>query len=324
MEDVLEVYQRPYDPLRPVVCIDETNKQLIKETRIPCEPGQPEKVDSVYVRNGVADVFMISEPLAGRRETVVTQTRTALDFAEILRYTSDTLYPRTEKIVLVTDNLNTHSPASLYKAFPPEEARRLAERFEWHYTPKHGSWLDMAEIEIGIMSRQALGKPLPDLESFKQQVRTWTIRRNAEYAKINWQFKTQDARIKLARLYPVIVYKLTGCSTSVLISAAIHGLIFIIMKIHNIHKPKTRKPFIPAPASSLGATPIKQIKEIHKKQNSLIIIFLILRNITSSSLQYLIHFMKSLVSFNILLKHSGVIFRYDATSFLFTFSISSG
>lgn len=121
MEDVLEVYQRPYDPLRPVVCIDETNKQLIKETRIPCEPGQPEKVDSVYVRNGVADVFMISEPLAGRRETVVTQTRTALDFAEILRYTSDTLYPRTEKIVLVTDNLNTHSPASLYKAFPPEE-----------------------------------------------------------------------------------------------------------------------------------------------------------------------------------------------------------
>ena len=115
MEDVLEVYQRPYDPLRPVVCIDETNKQLIKETRVPCEPGHPEKVDSVYVRNGVADVFMISEPLAGRRETVVTQTRTALDFAEILRYTSDTLYPRTEKIVLVTDNLNTHSPASLYK-----------------------------------------------------------------------------------------------------------------------------------------------------------------------------------------------------------------
>ena len=200
MEDVLEIYQRPYDPLRPVVCIDETNKQLIKETRIPCEPGQPEKVDSVYVRNGVADIFMISEPLAGRRETVVTQTRTALDFAEILRYTSDTLYPRTEKIVLVTDNLNTHSPASLYKAFPPEEARRLAERFEWHYTPKHGSWLDMAEIEIGIMSRQALGKPLPDLESFKQQVRTWTIRRNAECAKINWQFKTQDARIKLREI----------------------------------------------------------------------------------------------------------------------------
>ena len=183
----------------------QTNKQLIEEKRIPCEPGQPEKVDSVYVRNGVADVFMIAEPLAGRRETVVTQTRTALDFAGILKHTSDTLYPGTEKIILVTDNLNTHSTASLYKAFPPEEARRLAERFEWHYTPKHGSWLDMAEIEIGIMSRQALGKPLPDLESFTQQVRTWTIQRNAQSVKINWQFTNQDARIKLASLYPIIV-----------------------------------------------------------------------------------------------------------------------
>lgn len=205
MEDVLEVYQRPYDPLCPVVCIDETNKQLIKETRIPCEPGQPEKVDSVYVRGGVADVFMISEPLAGRRETVVTQTRTALDFADILKYTSDRLYPRAEKIILVTDNLNTHSPSSLYKAFPPEEARRLTERFEWHYTPKHGSWLDMAEIEIGVMSREALARPLPDLESFEKQVRAWTIKRNAEHVKINWQFKTQDARIKLTKLYPSIL-----------------------------------------------------------------------------------------------------------------------
>lgn len=135
----------------------------------------------------------------------MTQSRTALDFAEILRYTSDTLYPRAEKIVLVTDNLNTHSPASLYKCFRPEEARWLAERFEWHYTPKHGSWLDMAEIEIGIMSRQALGKPCPDLESFRQQVRIWTVKRNAESVKIKWQFKTQDARTKLAKLYPVIV-----------------------------------------------------------------------------------------------------------------------
>lgn len=205
MEDILEVYQRPYDPLTPVVCIDETNKQMIKETRVPCEPGHPEKVDSVYVRNGVADIFMISEPLAGRRKTVVTQTRTAVDFAEILKYTSDTLYPRAEKIVLVTDNLNIHAPASLYKAFAPEEARRLTGRFEWHYTPKHGSWLDMAEIEIGIMSRQALVKPLPDLESFKRQVRIWTIKRNTECTKINWQFKTKDARVKLARLYPTIL-----------------------------------------------------------------------------------------------------------------------
>lgn len=205
MEDVPEVYQRPYGPLNPVVCIDGTNKQMIKETRIPCGPGQPERVDPVYIRNGVADVFMISGPLAGRRETVVAETRTALDFAEILRYTSDVLYPGTEKIILVTDNLNTHSPASLYRAFPPEEARRLAERFGWHYTPKPGSWLDMAEIEIGVMSRQALGKPLWDLESFKQQVHAWTVSRNKEHVKINWQFKTQDARIKLAKLYPVIL-----------------------------------------------------------------------------------------------------------------------
>ena len=205
MEGILEVYQRSYDPLRPVVCIDETSKQLIKEGRIPCEPGNPEKVDSVYVRNGVANVFMIAEPLAGRRETVVTETRNAVDFAQILKYTSDILYPRAEKVVLVTGNLNIHAEASLYKAFKPEEARRLAERFEWHYTPKHGSWLDMAEIEIGIMSRQALAKPLPDMESFKEQVRIWTIKRNAECKKINWQFKTTDARIKLAKLYPTVL-----------------------------------------------------------------------------------------------------------------------
>ena len=205
MEDVLGVYQRPYDLRRPVVCIDETNKQLIKEERLPCKPGSPEKVDSVYIRNGVANVFMISEPLAGKRETVVTKTRTAVDFANILKYTADELYAEAEKIVLVTDNLNTHSPASLYKAFSPEEARRLAERYEWHYTPVHGSWLDMAEIEIGIMSRQALSKPLPDLESFREQVRNWTIKRNAKQSKINWQFTTQDARIKLSRLYPTIL-----------------------------------------------------------------------------------------------------------------------
>jgi len=205
MEDVLEVYQRPYDPINPVVCIDETNKQLIKETRIPAAPGAPEKVDSVYERNGVADIFMIFEPLAGRRETIVTQTRTAIDFANVLKFTSDSMYQLAEKITLITDNLNTHSPASLYKAFPPEEARRIANRFEWYYTPLHGSWLDMAEIEIGIMCRQALKKPLPDMESFKNQVRAWTLRRNIECSKVNWQFTAKDARIKLKRLYPTIL-----------------------------------------------------------------------------------------------------------------------
>ncbi len=205
MEDVLDVYQRPYDQLHPVVCIDETNKQLIKETRIPCEPGHPEKVDSEYERNGVADIFMICEPLAGKRETVVTQTRTAIDFAEILKYTSDILYPDAEKIILVTDNLNTHTIASLYKAFPPEEAHRIAQRIEWHYTPKHGSWLDMAEIEISVLCRQALSKPLPDMESFKKQVKNWTIQRNTECRKIIWQFTTKDARLKLAKLYPSVL-----------------------------------------------------------------------------------------------------------------------
>ena len=205
MEDVLDVYQRPYDRLNPVVCIDETNKQLVIETRIPAEPGQPEKVDYEYERNGVANVFMISEPLAGRRETLINETRNAIDFANVLKYTSDVMHPHAEKITLLTDNLNIHEIASLYKAFPPEEAHRLANRFEWHYTPKHGSWLNMAEIEMGVMCRQALSKPLPDMESFKAQVKTWASLRNLECSKINWQFTTADARIKLKRLYPAIL-----------------------------------------------------------------------------------------------------------------------
>jgi len=184
MEDVLDVYQRPYDQQNPVVCIDEVNKQLISETRLPCAPGQLEKVDYEYERNGVADVFMIFEPLAGKRETVVTETRTAIDFAHVLKYTSDVLYPNADKIVAVTDNLNTHTPASLYKTFLPEEAHRLANRFDWHYTPTHASWLNMAEIEIGVMCRQALSKPLPDMDSFKEQVKAWNIRRNTEGARL--------------------------------------------------------------------------------------------------------------------------------------------
>ena len=205
MEDVLDVYQRPYDPLKPVVCIDETNKQLIGQTRIPCEPGKPEKVDYEYERNGVLNVFMISEPLKGYRETIVSETRNAIDFAGVLKHTSDVLYPTAEKIVLTTDNLNIHEIASLYKAFPPEEAHRLANRFEWHFTPKHGSWLNMAEIEIGVMCRQALAKPIADVETFKNQVKSWTMNRNIESSKINWQFNTTDARIKLKRLYPTIL-----------------------------------------------------------------------------------------------------------------------
>jgi hypothetical protein len=203
MEDVLDA--RPYDPFLPVVCIDETNKQMITETRIPCEPGQPERVDYEYERNGVANVFMISEPLAGKRATIVNETRNAIDFAHVLKHVSDTMYPHAEKIVLTTDNLNIHETASLYKAFTPEEAHRITNRFEWHYTPKHGSWLNMAEIEIRIMCQQALAKPMPDMDSFKNQVRAWTLKRNSECAKINWQFTTKDARIKLKKLYPTIL-----------------------------------------------------------------------------------------------------------------------
>ena len=205
MEDVLDVYQRPYDPLNPVVCIDETNRQLIIETRIPSKAGQAEKVDYEYERNGVANIFMISEPLAGKRETIVNETRTAVDFAHVLKHIADVMYPFAEKIVTVTDNLNIHEIVSLYKAFPPEEAHRLANRFEWHYTPKHGSWLNIAEIEIGVMCRQALTKPLPDLESFKRQVISWTLSRNFDCSKVSWQFTTTDARIKLKRLYPIII-----------------------------------------------------------------------------------------------------------------------
>ena len=180
-------------------------KQLIKETYIPCAPGQPERVDSEYERNGIADVFMIFEPLAGRCETIVTETRTAIDFANVLKFTSDVMYPDAEKIILTTDNLNTHTFTSLYKAFPAEEAHRLASRFEWHFTPKHGSWLDMAEIEISIMCRKALAKPIADMDSFKKQVESWTSTRNVLPSTVNWQFTAADARIELKRLYPIIL-----------------------------------------------------------------------------------------------------------------------
>lgn len=203
MEDVLDVYARPYDPRNPVICLDETNKQLVEETRVPLAPGQAEKVDSVYTRNGVADVFVAVEPLAGVRYTTVTQTRTAVDFAKVVKSVVD-LYPNADKITLVTDNLNTHTTASFYKAFEPEVARALAAKIEWHYTPKHGSWLDMAEIEISVMSRQALAKPFPNLKSFREAVAAWCIRRNSERRTIDWQFTTSDARIKLKKLYPIL------------------------------------------------------------------------------------------------------------------------
>jgi hypothetical protein len=206
MEDVLDVYKRPYDPQQPVVCLDETSKQLIGETRqaVPAAPGRPAREDSEYVRNGVANLFMIFEPLGGKRQVKVTERRTRLDWAECVREVVDKMYPQAQKIVLVMDNLNTHSPASLYEAFAPAEAKRIADKLEIHYTPKHGSWLDMAEIELGILSRQCLDRRIENVEYLQTEVAAWEQQRNLAKAKVNWQFTTADARIKLRRLYPSI------------------------------------------------------------------------------------------------------------------------
>ena len=185
MEDILEVYQRPYDPQRPLVCLDETSKQLIAETRLPiaAKPGQPGRHDYEYRRNGTANLFMMFAPLEGWRHVNVTDCHTAVDYAQVLKELSDTHFPGSAKIVLVQDNLNTHKPASLYEAFPPAEARRLVERFEWHYTPKHGSWLDMAESELSVLSSQCLDRRIPDQRVLKDEVEAWEAERNRKHAK---------------------------------------------------------------------------------------------------------------------------------------------
>jgi hypothetical protein len=206
MEDVIEVYHRPHDPDRPVVCVDETSKQLIVETRtpIPAKPGRPKRVDHEYQRGGTANLFMMFAPLEGWRHVKVTDRRTAVDYALVLKELSDTHFPQVSKIVLVQDNLNTHKPASLYEAFPAAEARRLVERFEWHYTPKHGSWLDMAESELSVLSCQCLDQRIPDKDTLTTHVDAWQNQRNKTNAKADWQFTTADARIKLKRLYPTL------------------------------------------------------------------------------------------------------------------------
>ena len=206
MEDVLEVYKRPYDPKRPMVCLDELTKQLIGETRTPVQvsPGHVAHYDYEYVRNGVANLFMIFEPLAGQRDVEVTERRTKKDYAECLRKISDEMYPEAERIVLVQDNLNTHTPASLYEAFEPAEAKRLADRFELHYTPKHGSWLDMAEIELGILSRQCLSRRIDNIDDLRREVNAWEAARDTAGTKADWQFTTENARIKLKKLYPSV------------------------------------------------------------------------------------------------------------------------
>ena len=206
MEDILEVYQRPYDPHRPLVCLDETSKQLIAEAHVPiaAKPGQPGRHDYEYQRNGTANLFMMFAPLEGWRHVKVTDRHTAVDYAQVLKELSDTHFPGSAKIVLVQDNLNTHKPASLYEAFPPAEARRLVERFEWHYTPKHGSWLDMAESELSVLSSQCLDRRIPDQQVLKEEVEAWEADRNSKHAKADWQFTAADARVKLKRLYPAL------------------------------------------------------------------------------------------------------------------------
>jgi DDE superfamily endonuclease len=206
MEDVLTVYQRPYAPAHPVICMDETSKQLVGETRLPLplEPGQPRREDYEYERRGVANLFLFTEPLTGWREVQVTERRTRADWAEAMRELSDQLYPTAERITVVLDNLNTHGPASFYEAFAPAEARRLAERFEFHYTPKHGSWLNIAEIEWSVLSRQCLDRRIGEIETLANETRAWKQKRNAASKRVDWQFTTAEARIRLKRLYPVI------------------------------------------------------------------------------------------------------------------------
>jgi hypothetical protein len=206
MEDVIGVYHRPPDPDCPVVCVDEGGKQLIGEVRppLPVRVGRPAREDCEYARNGTANLFLAFEPLAGRRVVEVTQRRTAIDFAKFLKRLLDEVYPKAARVVLVTDNLNTHCTGSLYEAFEPAEALRLAKRIEWHYTPRHGSWLNMAEIELSVLARQCLDRRVPDAEALKREVAAWQERRNTAAVKADWQFTTADARVKLKKLYPTV------------------------------------------------------------------------------------------------------------------------
>jgi hypothetical protein len=207
MEDTLEVYARPYDPQYPQVCLDEAAKQILSEVRapIPMACGRTQGVDNEYKREGTCSMFMVFEPLAGARRVIVSDRRTCLDYAQVIRLMCDEMYPEAKKIVLVQDNLNTHGPHSLYTAFEPAEARRLMERIEWHYTPKHGSWLNMAETELSVLATQCLEERMESRERLEKQVAAWEASRNEASCRVDWRFTTADARIKLKRLYPIIL-----------------------------------------------------------------------------------------------------------------------
>jgi hypothetical protein len=206
MEDVLDVYQRAEDHHRPLVCLDETSRQLVAEVRapLPAQPGRPARHDPEYARAGVVNCFLVTAPLRGWRQVLLSQQRTRIDWAHCIKELVDVHYPDAEGIVLVMDQLNTHSPASLYEAFSPAEAKRLADKLEIHYTPKHGSWLNMAEIELSVLQRQCLERRLGDRVTIKQEVAAWVAARNGAASSIDWRVTTTDARIKLKRLYPAI------------------------------------------------------------------------------------------------------------------------
>jgi len=206
MEDVLTVYKRPYDPDKPLICMDETSKQLAKEARrtVSAKPGIPARYDYEYERNGVSNLFMFYEPFGGNRYVSITDRRAKIDWALQIKELLDNHYPNARKVVLVMDNLNTHTGASLYEAFEPDEARRLLERLEIHYTPKHGSWLNIAEIELRVLTGQCLNRRIADKQTLIREVAHWQDQRNSRQAKVDWQFSTDDARIKLKRLYPTI------------------------------------------------------------------------------------------------------------------------
>lgn len=207
MEDILEVYRRSYDPEEPMVCMDEITKQLTKEARrtIPTEPGIPARYDYEYERNGVCNLFIFYEPFGGKRHVSITDRRKKVDWASQIKELLDNKYPSARKVVLVMDNLNTHTGASLYETFPPHEARRLLERLEIHYTPKHGSWLNIAEIELRILSGQCLNRRIPDKQTLQKEIIQWQNQRNSRKAKVDWRFSTDNARIKLKRLYPTLL-----------------------------------------------------------------------------------------------------------------------
>ena len=206
MEDVLDTYEKPYDSARPVVCVDEGGKQLIGEVRdpLPVRPGKPARHDSEYHRHGMANLFMAFEPLAGWRHVEVTARKTSIDFAHFMKQLADEHYREADKIVLVCDNLSTHKPAAFYEAFEPAEARRLAQRFEWHYTPRHGSWLNVAEMELSVLARQCLDRRIPDLPTLVHEAAAWENQRNQAKVTVHWQFTATDARTKLKKLYPTI------------------------------------------------------------------------------------------------------------------------